>query len=445
MTGAGPNPTRIRAYALGTALVLGLLPALGSSPVTAQQTAHYASPVGNPAYAPGMLTGAALEGGGMYPYGPDNVVPVSATALEMGAATMQPPTYTPHGLPYTAPPAGEISPEYGVVPKGLGKLITTQRYDDHWYDLRFEAVNFKRSDDSVSDLVTTRRGVSGTSALRTRRVFLNQSEELGGRTILAFDLFSSFDMELLWMGGFDWSEGARADSATNSLFSVFSDFGITPPQGFVETDQATTHTLLYESELDNWEMNFRWRWSHTTNPWTGAWVLGVRYLKLVEKFRHTTFASAHTDPITGFPRGPGAMDYIVDTTNDLVGFQMGAEVMTSPLQSLLIGVDGKVGIYGNHAVADTDITATSIPGGLTEEQEGDKAAFIGEVSAMALYRIYKEVYVRLGYEGLFIQGVALAPSNFNTASPFTPGRPQVYSNNGHVFYHGWYAGLECQW
>ena len=47
---------------------------------------------------------------------------------------------------------------------------------------------------------------------------------------------------------------------------------------------------------------------------------------------------------------------------------------------------------------------------------------------------------------LWLNGVALAPENFNTAPPFVTGaRKPFLDDNGHVFLQGFTWGLEWMW
>ncbi|NIL96055.1 MAG: hypothetical protein GTO53_02080, partial [Planctomycetales bacterium] len=63
----------------------------------------------------------------------------------------------------------------------------------------------------------------------------------------------------------------------------------------------------------------------------------------------------------------------------------------------------------------------------------------------AIYRLFGEFYLRGGYQAMFIQGISLAPDNFNRTSPFVTPRPSPLDTNGSLFLSGFHLGAEWQW
>ena len=86
-----------------------------------------------------------------------------------------------------------------------------------------------------------------------------------------------------------------------------------------------------------------------------------------------------------------------------------------------------------------------------EEQLQNDVAFVGDASATITYRVNYNWTLRGGLQALFLDGVALAPSNFNTeppAGPFGPlatSRVPFLNDNGNVFYWGFFGGVEYMW
>jgi hypothetical protein len=70
---------------------------------------------------------------------------------------------------------------------------------------------------------------------------------------------------------------------------------------------------------------------------------------------------------------------------------------------------------------------------------------------LVTYRVNQQWTLRGGYHFLYVDGVALAPENFNTVPPATffppPGvnREPFINTGGNVFYHGFFAGAEFMW
>ena len=218
----------------------------------------------------------------------------------------------------------------------------------------------------------------------------------------------------------------------------------------METDQANFVSIDYESSFDSFEVNFRQRWMAPNCRYQGSWVCGVRHFILDEKFR--LFTSSSVNGINGDPLNPAQARFDVDTTNNLTGFQLGGDMWICVLPGLRLGGEIKAGVYGNHMNANTTIGVNNgnIPT-FTERVSINDVAFIGQADLTATYRINYNWTARIGYQFLFVDGVALAGENFNTLPPALfvppPGATRVptINDNGNVFYHGWTAGLEFMW
>ena len=86
-----------------------------------------------------------------------------------------------------------------------------------------------------------------------------------------------------------------------------------------------------------------------------------------------------------------------------------------------------------------------------EEQIQGDVAFVGDANFLVTYRVNYNWTLRGGMQALFVDGVALAPENFNTeppAGPFGPlAGPRVpfVDDDGNIFYWGFTAGAEYMW
>jgi hypothetical protein len=139
------------------------------------------------------------------------------------------------------------------------------------------------------------------------------------------------------------------------------------------------------------------------------------------------------------------MAYVIDVDNDLVGFNFGLEAMRTVFPGLLIGAELEAGVYGNSVKSETRITATSINGVNRDKQKDGQTAFVGELNLTATYRLFGEFYLRGGYQAMYIEGISLAPNNFDTTSPFVQPRPSPLRTNDDMFLSGFHFGAECQW
>jgi hypothetical protein len=140
------------------------------------------------------------------------------------------------------------------------------------------------------------------------------------------------------------------------------------------------------------------------------------------------------------------MDYRVSTENDLIGFQVGGDAWFCVLPGLSAGGELKAGLYNNSADQTTYVEADSLLEPLREAAGDYDAALVAEANLAVVYQITPYLTLRGGYMFLFLDGVALAPENFNSEPPFLGGPRDVFVNdNGNALYHGASAGVEWVW
>jgi hypothetical protein len=226
--------------------------------------------------------------------------------------------------------------------------------------------------------------------------------------IVAEDYCCGCDVEASYFGMDEWSLSKSIFvPVPGAELLLFNNPGSSV---FVLPGQIVTYN--YISQLHNAEINLR----HPV--WERLSVLmGFRYLDLHEELNST---------IDGAP----VLDVNVD--NHLYGGQIGLNVAFINTCSYSIEGVVKVGVYGNHS----DL-AMRIPDLLF----GDKTshtAVQGEIGLMGIYQVTEHLSARLGYQAMWIDGIAIASDqveNANTANP----KPYM---GGSLFYHGATAGFE---
>ena len=315
-----------------------------------------------------------------------------------------------------------------VMPAGLANCCRPR-----WFDVRLEAMNLQR--DAVGRNTNfTSDGILGPIVLGVDD--LEFDKELGMKFSAARQLFGANSLEFTYFGLFNFDSVSAVNSPTNNLYSVFSNFGIDPFGGFGETDQASRHTLSYSSSIDSVELFIRRSWAEPECRWQGSWHAGVRFVYLLEDFRHTTRSDLNNS----------SLDYRVKTRNSMVGFQLGADLWWCTASGIRFGAEVKAGVYGNRAEQDSIIDATSITTPLIDHLESKRVSVVVETGAMATWQIDQNWNLRGGYQIVFLGGVALGVENFNTEPPFVGlGRPPILVDNGEALYHGFTVGAEFTW
>jgi hypothetical protein len=74
---------------------------------------------------------------------------------------------------------------------------------------------------------------------------------------------------------------------------------------------------------------------------------------------------------------------------------------------------------------------------------GSSVGFIGDVNLSAIYRLTEVWGIRAGYNLIWIDGLALAPNQFDFTNTATSGT--LLASGGGIFMHGANLGLEARW
>ncbi len=325
---------------------------------------------------------------------------------------------------------------FTIMPYGEGG-IATQR----WFDASFEGIGLARTVGADSFNVSS-IGINGPRVLGSDNVPINDMNA-GFQTQLNILCGPGSNVEVLYFGMDDWNQTATVTRpAPGDLYSFLSNFGQTPAGGFDDCDQSISHSLSYQSELHNGEISFRRRWAEPYGFFQGSFLTGVRYLDLDER---SIFSAV------GLP--DDFLDYTVNTTNTLVGWQVGGDLWYNIMPGVKAGCELKTGIYNNRSEQRTSIVSSSLPGfGIPEIREtvgGNTHAFVTQLSPQLVYRITYSIAIKTSYQVIWVDNVALAVNNFNSVPPslFLPGSGRVasLSNKSDIVYNGLTLGAELTW
>jgi hypothetical protein len=121
------------------------------------------------------------------------------------------------------------------------------------------------------------------------------------------------------------------------------------------------------------------------------------------------------------------------------------------IPGIKVGGNLKAGLLGNQAGQRTLVETvrpadTNLNQQFHEYTKDEDVALVGEGGLEFIIEATERVTLRGGYELLYLNGVALAPEQFNPDFvPPPPNREVDVNHNGDVFYHGFYAGFEYTW
>ena len=202
---------------------------------------------------------------------------------------------------------------------------------------------------------------------------------------------------------------------------------------FYFADEVSVH---YTSQINNAEVNRVCCCCSCDSPSccrSVEWLYGLRYLNLNEEF-----AIVSTD------LQEGTSTYEVHTNNNLFGAQLGSRVRHCRGRWSWEGT-GKVGIFGNAAEQHSD-PIVDFPAFVVRprrSESGGDIAFVGDLNLTGIYHLDDVWGIRLGYNLIWIEGVALAPDQLDFTN--TPTSGSEISTDGGVFLHGVNIGLEARW
>ena len=140
--------------------------------------------------------------------------------------------------------------------------------------------------------------------------------------------------------------------------------------------------------------------------------------------------------------------YDVLTQNDLLGFQIGAD-LTFRRCKWSWGVRAKAGPYLNFSSNEKDIfnnpqdvpTLATFNNHFSRKQQA--AALIGEVGFEATYKFKPNLMGRAAYDFMWVNGLALGSEQLTWF--LDPGANATISTSGSIFSHGVSLGLEWCW
>jgi len=245
-----------------------------------------------------------------------------------------------------------------------------------------------------------------------------------------------------WAAG-DWvSNGVMSSNSPNGLFVTFNLDG-----GNALFDRSSFQRVIYNSRLNSFELNYRmkkrlgrdqmvmdpngcWR-REAANGFNRNYLAGFRFVQLDETLNWTA-----EDVVTAGADGK----YVIDTTNDLFGFQMGQGIEYESGR-WSVGVSGKAGLYWNNAESHQQMNLTA-----DDVDDFDRNAtqaeisWIGEAEILGRYHVTPNCSLRAGLEFMVIDSLALAPRQINFINEST-----WIETGGNPWYMGGLLGFECYW
>ena len=259
----------------------------------------------------------------------------------------------------------------------------------------------------------------------------------GGKFTLGCRIHDCYRIEATYLGNYHWESSAVVRSAEGDLSSVLGGFpdpvDVGPDPDF---DNNTEITVAQAMRMSSAEINLRYWVSMPPGPFDVSILVGARYFNIDDRFR-----------IVG-TNATGVNDLLVETENTLWGLQIGIQGACLKTTRYWVDFDLKGGIYSNEAELFYDLIAADDT--LSEQFVGDanRTSFVGDISIVGHWQMTPWLVFNLGYQAVFVEGVALGLSNVENP-PFLDGiddpATTQFDDSGRLVYHGPVIGLMGVW
>ncbi len=251
--------------------------------------------------------------------------------------------------------------------------------------------------------------------------------------------------------------GQRAPDRGGWELGYFGVYGqaasrfVTPPlDGFLQVPdplgglinlEGESASVRYTSVINGAELNLfstETEWRNPSASWlTVDWLAGFRYVGVEEQASITIDCCTPGGDQTPVPYG-------VATRNNLFGAQVGNRSRWT-WQNWAFEGWAKAGLFGNAQEQIQrplfDFNGDPVRQGLSST--AGAVAFVGDINTTLVYRLTDVWGIRAGYNLIWIDGLALAPNQFDFSVDENSGTRLV--SGGGIFMHGASLGLEARW
>jgi hypothetical protein len=193
------------------------------------------------------------------------------------------------------------------------------------------------------------------------------------------------------------------------------------------------------------------------SPFSIVTLCGVRYMRLDDDFQYASMWAIDDGTGTLTPPaytpwdGEGELYYDINVDNQLVGFQLGANMSYCVTCNCNLFWNSSFGLYNNHINAYQRVygefgPATWVGSGenAVVRSNKDDVAFMGEMMLGGSYNFNCNWRGILAYRAIAISGVALStdqiPEDFSNEAQVA-----LIDSNGSLIIHGVQAGVECRY
>ena len=268
-------------------------------------------------------------------------------------------------------------------------------------------------------------------------------------------------VEFIYYGGMTYND--------NDGFTALGPAGFETPLGYFAPgfNGARTFQTQFNCDFNSWEWNYKLRrrlgrdqlvmspggnWSrHAERGWLPSLIVGTRLANVNEDFRLLSSRPADEIPVGKEFGG----QYTVNTANWLLGLNIGGELI-SQNEFYYWGLRGRAApciAFDSMSQEAYGINTTGSPKrpdgqpfaqgafSFTEQANQTTAGFIGDLTLLAGWQINPNFSLQVGYDFLWVAGIASAVKQFNLDQRSTG----VINTGGQTFANGLSFGFNGSW
>jgi len=377
---------------------------------------------------PQMMPAGGYGGGGMgYPGATPANYPMTQQVNAMQAMYGEGDSSGAEGAAMPGP-GGPGGPDDGSCPPGGGECGDGGPHGPIGYAYGdFELFYARRTNGyKTQPLVIDTDPITAAVTVITTTHDLEFPYEPGVKATVGYMWAQGFGVEGTYFGQFDLHTGLLHTS-TGPTLSLPGDIG----NNTTDFDAVPQITASYRSQIQNGELNF-------VLPYGSfQWLWGFRYMQVQELLD----LNGNT--------GAEASDYVIHTNNNLYCSQLGARCQWE-IGRFQFEASVKAGLGDNSAneqqmirdVGNTVLVTNGTDTRTDIDASKNSVAFIGEVDVSAMIPMGSHWTGRLGYTGVWVTDLALAPNQLDFGIPATNGN--FVNTKGNIILHGFTAGVECR-
>ncbi len=247
--------------------------------------------------------------------------------------------------------------------------------------------------------------------------------ESGLRAALEWNRGEVLVLEVLYNGLFRWREEGSASFALSNYYVPIDPYSSSSWVNISEIAYLTT-SILNSGELSFWNyMTPRY-----VNFFSIAWMLGIRYIDLRDKFYLESFQASYVTPAS------------VKTINQMLGGQIGLQLLCSPTSRFSWAIQVKGGAYADFVKRSSLFYQNGTENTIVNDIEHRvKSDYSLEMMPYIMYRL-NPVYFKLAYDKIILFNPVFSPLQLKPQKKLN----EVYTNN-FVNFQTVFASIGVYW